>query len=324
MKKHFISLLSFSLLFFFIPSCNGCSGNGGGNGEDSTVVETPPALKGKLVYHRYTSYDAGDSQIWLYDFSTNKLSCISSNWNIHNAMNAQFSPDGTKLVFMGISNVTNMWDIFIYDLTTTAAPTDLTLGSGTRNEDPKFSPDGKRIIFKQHDCLAEITLSTGDIQLLTSEGYSMPSYNSSGTKVVCSKDGSDDSSIVMVDIASKKITLLYDEPNVQDYYPINADESSFYYSRGYSESNRIDQVYRGYWSGLRSKRLPFNGTDGDYSDATPVNSDWVVISSTRTGTRGVYDLYIANVNTGKIYSLSRYNAEINTAKNELGASVYNK
>jgi len=68
--------------------------------------------------------------------------------------------------------------------------------------------------------------------------------------------------------------------------------------------------------------LSFNGMDGDYSDPYPVNDEWVLLSSTRTGTVGGYDLYIAHVQSGAIWPMSYYNSSINTYKEELGVCVY--
>ena len=281
-----------------------------------------PRLKGKLVYHRYSSYGANDSQMYLFDFATRELRMISKDWNIRNPMNAHFSPDGKEITFMGVGNDTNTWDIFLYDLTRVAAPINLTATGNTRDEDPKFSPDGKRIVFKQDFRVAEMDLSTRTVQVLSPSDYSMPYYNIAGTKLLCSKGDGATSSIEVIDLKTRRITPLYDRPEVQDYYPINVDASSFYYSVGYSKHNAIDQVYRGFWDGRRSERLPFNDLDGNDSDAYPVNSEWVLLSSTRTGSMGGYDLYIAHVSTGKIFSLNAYNTQINTSKEELGAAVF--
>lgn len=281
-----------------------------------------PWLKGKLVYHRYSSYGANDSQMYLFDFATKQLKIISEGWNIRNPMNAHFSPDGKKITFMGIGKDTNTWDIFLYDLTQAAAPTNLTPNHNTRDEDPKFSPDGKRIVFKQDFRVAEMDLTTRAVQVLSPSDCSMPYYNTTGTKLLCSKGDGATSSIEVIDLKTGRITPLYDTPEVQDYYPINVDASSFYYSVGYSKHHAIDQVYRGFWDGRKSERLPFNALDGNYSDAYPVNSQWVLLSSTRVGGLGGYDLYIAHVSTGEIFSMNAYNAQINTSKEELGAAVF--
>ncbi|MDR2145075.1 MAG: hypothetical protein LBE91_01265 [Tannerella sp.] len=306
-----------SLVIILLPACE--------NGEDSGEITKPsaplPELRGKMVYHAYSSYNANDSKMYLFDFGSKQLDLISGGWNIINPMNAHFSPDGRLITFMGIQPGAGNWSIYIYELGSSQPPRNLTSGS-YRDEDPKFSPDGKRIAFKRNSQIAEMNLETGRITLLSPVGYSMPYYNFEGTKIVCSKDGANDSSIHLIDIQTRIMRTLYDNPGLQDYYPIGTDDKSFYYTTGYLPSNIIDQVYRGYWSGLKSARLPFNGTDGDYSDAYPVDDQWLILSSSRTGTMGGYDLYVANVETGDIYPLTDYHREINTSREELGAVYF--
>lgn len=298
--------------------------------DDPTIPETeindterPVTLKGKLLYHRYTEYTTGDSEIYLYDFASDKIEHLSKNWNIRNPMNAHISPDGKQIVFMGQTD--KNWDVFRYDLTKKSAPENLTaaLGDDIRDEDPKFSPDGKRICFKHHWRVAEMDLATKNVTILTDWDYGIPYYNHDGSKIICTKGDAETSSIAVIDVKTKEIRTLYDTPGVQDYYPINADDESFFYSVGYAPDNKIDQVYRGYWNGKKSVCLPFNNTDGDYSDAYPVaNTNWVVLCSTRAGSVGSYDLYIANTKTGKIYSMQDYNMDINTGKSELGPCYF--
>jgi len=272
--------------------------------------------------------------MFLYDFETNEHKNISKNWNIRHAMNANFSPDGNKIIFMGIRGNKDTWDIYMYDLTTQEHPVNLT-PDDARNEDPRFSPDGKRIIFKRNLRLAEMNLETGEISSVIPEDgheYSMPDYNHDGTKVVASKLPSNvrndvGSAIVSIDLQSKTVTPLYDIPDVQDYFPVNANDESFYYSQGYSTEWKGDQVYRGYWDGRPSVRLPFNAgrgeeNEGDYSDASPAGGDWVVISSTRPGSQGSYDLYLANAVTGQVVSMSEYHKNINTPNAELGPVIF--
>ncbi|MDR2146756.1 MAG: T9SS type A sorting domain-containing protein [Tannerella sp.] len=287
-------------------------------------VAALPVLKGKMVYHNYTSYDARDSRLYLFDFASNQLIRLGDSWNITHPMNAHFSPDGKQITFMGINPPTDSWSIYLYELGSSQAPVRLSTGN-SRDEDPKFSPDGKKIVFKRNERIGEMTLATGSINWLTPEGasYSMPYYSPDGAKLVCSKDGGQNSSICLIDIQTKAIKVLYDKPDLQDYYPVAADGNSFYYTAGFSASNRIDQIYRGYWNGQNGASLPFNRTDGDYSDAYPVNDRLVILSSTRPGSAGGYDLYVADVETGEIYSLANYSDEINTSREDLGAAYHN-
>jgi len=297
--------------------------------DNPAPVGGAPALKGQLIYHNYSDYGARDSKMYLYDFEANTLQRISDGWNIRHAMNAHFSPDGTQIVFMGLRHNADIWDVYLHDIGSAQQPVNLT-PTDTRDEDPKFSPDGKRIVFKRRLAddtwrIAEMDLASRQITLLPfdDDEYSMPYYNADGTKIVASKGASHaQSSIVLIDLAEQTVKPLYDAPGVQDYYPINADATSFYYSSGYSTQWNGDQVWRGYWSGAPAERLPFNDTEGDYSDATPAGSDWVILCSTRPGGAGSYDLYIANTQSGEIFPMSDYHNGINTPLAELGPTVF--
>jgi Tol biopolymer transport system component len=234
-----------------------------------------------MVYHRYTSYDALDSEMLLYDFKTDDLQLISKDWDISHAMNAHFSPDGKQITFMGIGT-NRSWCIYLYDLVTQDHPALLVSGT-SRDEDPKFSADGTKIIFKHNLRIAELVLATGSVTYISdaSDEFSMPYYNYDGSQIVCAKGAGVNSSIVAFDIAAKTSRTLYNTPNVHEYYPINADETSFYYAAGFSATNLIDQIYRGFWNGAARVRLPFNGMDGDYSDPYPAGNEWLILSSTR-------------------------------------------
>jgi TonB-dependent SusC/RagA subfamily outer membrane receptor len=99
-----------------------------------------------------------------------------------------------------------------------------------------------------------------------------------------------------------------------DYYPIVVDANSFLYSR----STTSDQVYLGYFNGNPALKLPFNESGADFSDAYPVDSHTILLSSTKSGGRGEYDLYLADKISGKKWSLNLYNPYINSVNNELG------
>lgn len=97
-----------------------------------SVIGNPnpfPLTKGRMIFHRNTKDYATlwNSKLFMYDFSKNVLEEISSNWNIDNPMNAHFSPDGSKIVFMGDIKVEPRdWDIFIWTVGSSDQPTNLT------------------------------------------------------------------------------------------------------------------------------------------------------------------------------------------------------
>jgi len=323
MNKHILTIYTFSAII--VLSLISCKKKDEKPKESPSVrpeITEAPKLKGKLVYHNYTNYEANDSQMYLYDFETDNLECISTNWAIQNPMNAHFSPDGKQITFMGKDNNSEQWSIYLYTIGSMEHPSNLTSSDTLRAEDPKFSPDGKSIAFKYDWRVAKININTKEIEFLTDYDYGMPYYSTDGKKLVCSKDDGPTSAIYTIDIVNKTLKKLYDAPNVQDYYPITADNNSFFYSVGYKPDNTIDQVYRGFWDGSSSKLLPFNNTDGDYSDAYPVDKEWVLLCSTRPNGKGNYDLYIANAVSGEIFPMTDYNKNINTQKNELGPCVF--
>lgn len=320
-------------LLCLLSLCSGCS-KGGSPGytppDDTTVVIPPPGndqlpvLKGKIVYHSYVEYGE-QSKMYLYDFSKKQLSCLSCNWNIYDPMNAHFSPDGTKIVFMGQAVKGGKWDIYLWTIGSMQTPVNLTANDGSRDEDPKFSPDGESICFKQtigQDIgnLANMDLTGKIVKKITSNTIEsgMPYYLMNATSLVYARGAGANSDIYSVEVDGSNNQPVANENNLQEYYPIVADSNSYFYSRWYSTTNHNDQVYRGYFSGAPSVSMPFNSANANYSDAYPYNGEYVFVSSTRPGTVGAYDLYIASIKTGSIRSLSSYHQSINTSANELG------
>ncbi len=301
--------------------------DGGKMPEEGDIIESDtkrPSLGGRLVFHNYTSYDAMDSRMYIYDFAENDLQEISRSWtNVKHPMNGHFSRDGKYIVFMGIGTKTNSWDIFLYEIGSSADPRNLTPDGNYRDEDPKFAHNSYRICFKRNDSLSEIDPETGTISVLSrndaaSDPYSMPYYTVDDSKLVFGGGHNPNSYIGLWDIRTSSVTKLYDKTGTVEYYPVTIDATSFYYTQHVSPSDAHDQLYKGFFDGSPSKSLAFNKTSADYSDACPVNNGWLILVSTRNDSMGGYDLYIANETSGAIFPLSDYNSSINTPKNELG------
>jgi Tol biopolymer transport system component len=297
---------------------------------DSTYIPSPvdnslPSLKGKLLYHSYINY-GDESKMYIYDFASKQLTCISDGWHLHDPMNGDFSPDGRYIVFMAQAAAKQKWDIFLYEIGSNIKPINLTAGNTNRNEDPKFSQDGKSICFKSTTPQSAANLFIMDLrgnilQQVTSNSIEsgMP-YFISGDKILIYACGAGASSdIYRVNIDGTNNIPIEKENNLQEYYPIAVDSASYLFTRWYSTSNKNDQVYTGYLSGAPAVRFSFNSMDANYSDPFPFGKDYVFLSSTRNGTVGGYDLYIANTSSGKIWSLSSFDKQINTTENELGA-----
>jgi len=330
-KNYFIGLL------FWVAAANNvlcsCAKSTKINNEQTPVVppdatEQKPVLTGKLLYHSYTCYTCNDSKLYLYDFTTNTNSLLSDGWAIDNPMNAHFSPDGTKIVFMGLQKGTSNWDVFYWTINSPDQPKNLTMAFGdTRDEDPNFSNNGNLIIFKHSGHLAEMDLSGNIIRTLTagSGEESMPCYNYNDSTILYAEGAGAASDIYMIDTSGANIKKIVGVPNVQEYFPVAKDTISFFYTAWQNTNNHNDQLYLGFYNGIKLPQyLPFNTSDANYSDAGPCGKNYLFLSSTKADSKGGYDLYIANIVTGKIWSLSQYNSNINSAKEELGASYLNR
>ncbi|MBS1745842.1 MAG: PD40 domain-containing protein [Bacteroidetes bacterium] len=313
-------------LFLFLISCTKTNDQ---NTPNTPGVDTSnnslPKLTGKLVYHQYAEYGKA-SKLFLYNFATNSLSEISKNWNIYNPINAHFNYDGSAITFMGETSADSKWDIYIWQVNSTNMPLNLTKDDGCRDEDPKFSPDGLHICFKQTP-----NGKTGNIKIMDLDGNitnnvtsntiesGMPYYTSDGKALIYAMGAGNSSDIYMINIDGTNNHPLFNTMNVQEYYPIVMNDSVVLYTRWVNSNLHYDQVFTGNITGAGSSRLAFNSSNADYSDAFPCNDSLLVLSCDKNGGHGAYDLYIANINTGMMWPLDSYNTGINTSLNELGA-----
>ncbi|WP_295672722.1 hypothetical protein [uncultured Mucilaginibacter sp.] len=316
-----------TMFLVLLFSCGKNNLGNNSNGSTPVTVQKPPVLKGRLVFHSYSCYSCNDSKLFMLDFSTGVLTQINTGWNIDDCMNADFSPDGKYIVFMGTDKVTGNWDVYLWLVNSAAQPVNLTaaLGASSRDEDPKFSNSGTRIVFKHNGHLAEMDLSGNITRTITggSGEESMPYYIYNDSKILYAEGGGAGSDIYMVDKSGVSTKTEASLPNIQEYYPIGKDSVSFLYTGGLSATSANDQIFRGFYDKSKiAQYLPFNEPSANYSDPYPCNDEYVFLSSTRTGTKGGYDLYLADIKTGNIWSLNVYNLNVNSANEELG-SCYN-
>lgn len=295
---------------------------------ENSPVEDPmdySKLKGKLIYHSYSNYEALDSEMFMFDFATKELVNISKNWTgFKHAMNAHFSPSGKEIVFMAIDDQNDSWDLYLYNLETKQNPVNLTNSSGIRDEDPKYSYDGKKVVFKRAGKIAIMTLADKSIEIHNEadlEEYSMQYFHPSDNKLVCSGGDRQNSFIAVYDLVTKEMKKLYDRENVSEYYPIGIDNDTFYYSANVSDQNKHDNVYKGFWDGSPSILLKFNTQDADYSDACVIGNKKIFISSTKKDEQ--YDLYFTHEESGEVINLNVLNPKINHPTNwDLGATYF--
>ena len=301
-------------------------------GDDADRTDFKSVLKGKLVFHTYTSYIAEDGHLWLYDFSLKKLSCLSRNWPLHHAINGQFSPDGRTIVFMAMSGKkihAGEWDVFTWKIGD-LSPQDLTENNDMRDEDPKFSPDGRTIVFKQNNKITLMNIDGTNVRPLSIEPEeierSMPYFAPDGQTIVFSEGARETSGIYSSSPLGTNRTALAAESNIEENYPIAWTGNRFLYSRWFSANNKNAQIYALDLKSRKTWRLPFNQEGSNASDPIPVDERYVIFSSTRGGLGG-YDLYVGDELTGEAQSLSTVvpdSVPINTPQEELGATYTSK
>jgi Tol biopolymer transport system component len=333
-SSRYLLILVLLISFGFLNGCGKQKAHIEPTPGDSTDIIPPPgnnslpSLKGKLLYHSYINY-GDESKMYIYDFTLKQLTCISDGWNLHDPMNGDFSSDGRYIVFMAQAAAKQKWDIFLYEIGSNIKPINLTAGNANRNEDPKFSQDGKSICFKSTPPQSAANLFIMDLhgnisqQVTHNDSESgMPYFVPGGKMMLYARGAGASSDIYRVNIDGTNNIPIQKEVNLQEYYPIAVDSASYLFTRWYSISNKNDQVYAGYLSGRSSVRLLFNSPDANYSDPFPFDKEYVFLSSTKNGSAGGYDLYIANTSSGQIWSLASFNKQINTAENELGACYH--
>lgn len=281
-----------------------------------SAAETIP--DGWLIWHSYTSYSETDSQLYLRD-NEGKITEITGDFV--NPMNGSFGITPDKAVFMAIDKNFDEWDIYLYD-NDEKTVSNLTENSGFRNEDPKWLPDGKGVIFKRGYWnnnvsdftynLAILNLQNMEIKMLTDdfEEEAMPYISDDGKYLFYTRYTDGYGSIVQMDMDTNETRTIYSEKDVTAYYPV-CKNGKLYFIKWYSAGNHHDQLMC--YDGNSLYSLSVNSEIYDSSDPCPIDDNSIIYSSTANGS---YSLYYFDGNESVPLN------EINTDKNELGADFY--
>lgn len=302
----------------------------------------PTLLRGRLLYHSYNNYSDGSSNLYLKDFRSNTLTQLNQSfWNIEDPMNAHFSPNGRYITFMGKQN--SRWNIFIWKIGSLLAPTNLsnnTENSGGTTEDPKFSSDGNYIIYKNKGdiMLSHLRIGYYDNPTIdttwpiTNNGYtteeSMPYLSPDGKSVYYTQGAGQNSDIYKIKFTLKynqlvigTPTLVAGRPGVAEFYPISQNSNLFFVGWKDIVSKR-DQIYMttpSIWNN-QPNELSLNDCNAENADPMLVDTTNIIFSSTRNNS--FYNLYMGNIFTGKVWSLSKFGVN-QIDKNQLGATYTN-
>ena len=237
-------------------------------------------------------------------------------------MNPHVSKNGKYLTFMGINPSDNRWSVYLYNLINQSAPTNLTENRYWRAEDPKFSNDSSKIIFKCNLklCLYELGTQTYSTIYDSPIESSMPYFHPEGNKIVFSSGAGSDADIKVYNHSTNVVQTLYNEANLQEYYPYGLGKRSFYFVRWFSNTQKFDQIYLGFYGGKTAKKLAFNTTEANYSDPCALPKGLLFFSATirdnDSSTAG-YDLYLANRRYKEVFKIPN---STNSSFHELGCS----
>jgi len=153
----------------------------------------------------------------------------------------------------------------------------------------------------------------------------MPYFSADGKSVFYSQGAGVTSNIYQINFKFKANQLIVGSPSliagrqdVAEFYPIVKGSALFYV--GWKDTtNRHDQIYfrtSVLWNS-QPVELALNNCNEENSDPAPVDSSYLIFSSTRND--DFYHLYLGNINTGQVWSLNRFG--VNQAqKNQLGAT----
>lgn len=282
-------------------------------------------LTGKLFYHRYGQYGDWKSKGFELDLATGRLVRIDKLWtSAKSPLNIHPNPAGTEITFMGTATglVENEWDVFVshWDGTKWADPINLTGPNNKRDEDPKFSPNGHTVTYKEDGVMATIEMDGTDKQLLT-EGLpesSMPYFTSDGLGLIFERQGS----IWLRDQAGVE-SKIWNRGITTAYYPINANVNKFLFTE--VQSNRHDHIMMGYYNGDKAIPLFFGEDYCDNSDPYPYKAAkrFIFYVSTcpipyKNYWKGGYNLMVADRKTKKVYNMDAFNIKTNSHFLELG------
>ena len=271
--------------------------------------------EGYLLWHSYSEYSALDSRLFLRSPDGQQQE-IKGDF-IH-AMNGSFGNSPDDIVFMAIDKAADEWDIFRHQ---GGKITNLTPKSGFRNEDPKWSPDGSRIVFKRgkwdstaDDFLYDLALlnpSDGTVTMLTEDPaeQAMPCFSQDGKSLYYAEYENGIGLIRCMNLQTHTSEIIYHESDVNAYYPVIFGQD-LYFTKWYSADNRCDRIMR--YDGNDISPMPFDSAAYDCSDACPVPGG-MIYSSTQNGT---YDLYYFD----GIQSLPL--TDCSSEQNDLGASFF--
>ncbi|HTA93765.1 MAG TPA: hypothetical protein VK745_29515 [Polyangiaceae bacterium] len=331
------------------------AGSGGASGESALTV--PP---GKLVFERYTTYDAGDSQMYVVTFPGGTIGPeLGVTYGLCTPLNGIFSPDGTHMVLGAtirgdgpcpVLDRTQL-ELFILDLQNPGQKQRIT-NNMVPDEDAQYSPAGDYVLFKHNGNLARWVTGSAGFDETCADPAGSFCFNhayaaandteqskpvTDGNGLVCYGWGN--SGDVTADIfcfqmadglAGKDIT----DPSVRMPAIVHTDLSDarptiappyLYFTRWRAPSSHVNEIGRTLLSDITGPETigAFCTDPGvGYEDAFSLDgADLVVFSSNANGL-GKGDLFIGNFSQPMPADLNDFAPGVNTVNDELGAAFW--
>lgn len=295
-------------------------------------------LTGRLIWHSYVNYGFTGVRSWMADFDAGTVSEITQP-RLVGAMNYHFNAAGTEVVFMAddgdytAAHGTSQWNVWIAGVSATGLdhPTRITPIDGGRYEDPKFSSDGTRIVFKRN--LTEIAAidrsaivldgtdqaPAQSLLLANGQEASMPYFLAGSTSDFLYADGSSLDAIRWVH--GGVAGTLYQPTGQHAYYPVALDATRFYYVVGTS-GTAPDQILLGDTSASLPAGAAFTDAAYEFADPAVLGGSWLAFASTAPGGDGDYDLWIGDFSGGLRYPLDAWIRSANHAERDLGPTFH--
>jgi len=287
-----------------------------------------PINSGFIAYHvdsnneiLHSPVNRNDGNIFIYKFgSTDPPKNITSKFDIGNAMNPHFSPDGSMLTFMAIPKGESLsWSnmrVYIYDILTETLRSPLNIG-----QDPKFSFDGNMIVFKQDNVIKLMNLNgdiiNNNVTNQTVHEESMPFFTVGDDRIIYARGVQSNSDIYIVNLNGSGNQPLANISNLHEYYPITRDANSFFYTRASGPTSFKDQIFIGNYIG-NPEPVFDNMSKFECADPFPGPSPYFFFSLDDDYDETGYNLFLGNAENGDTWQLGQLG--INTSLYELGVT----
>jgi Tol biopolymer transport system component len=184
------------------------------------------------------------------------------------------SADGKKIAYSVVTQTSNIWSLFLSRKTNEAAgsPQPITNQTGTRNNQPAFSPDGRKLAFMEYlrGGGADIWVADGDgknlIQLTTSAKALVPGWFPDGDQVAFVSNRSGHWSVWATSLQNRREHLLLDIGRDIQYARLSPDGKRIAFNSG---DKGVINVWTVPVSGGQPKQLTFDKELAGFSCWSP-------------------------------------------------------